>query len=264
MTYVIAVLLKDIPFNWAQFIGLTIGGSFITFSANAFNQILEKEQDGIMARTQNRPLVQNKITLTQAFIIATIIGLLGFVALYFMTFPIAGVLGLISLVLYAFVYTPSKKITSFCVFIGAIPGALPPLIGYVAGTGEIDSVGIYMFIFQFIWQFPHFWAIAWMLNDDYSKVNYKMLPSKTGKSKISALIIVIYTLFTAIIGAVPYTAGIMNLFGFIIVILAGIYFIVMSVRLLRKLDDIQAKKLMFASLLYMPIVYLMILFSNLL
>jgi protoheme IX farnesyltransferase len=264
ITYFIAILIKDLPFDLSCFISLSIGGSLITFSANAFNQILEKEQDGIMKRTQNRPLVQNKLSITQAFFIATFIGVIGFVTLYFGTFPIVGVFGLASLILYAFIYTPSKRFTSFCVFIGAIPGALPPLIGYMAGTGEIDSIGIYLFVFQFIWQFPHFWAIAWMLDEDYKKVEYKMLPSKTGKSKISALIILIYTVFTVIIGAVPYTAHIMNIWGLIVVTIAGLYFVYMSFLLLQKMNDTQAKKLMFASLIYMPIVYLMILFSNLL
>ncbi len=264
ITYFIAILIKDLPFDLSCFISLSIGGSLITFSANAFNQILEKEQDGIMKRTQNRPLVQNKLSITQAFFIATFIGVIGFVTLYFGTFPIVGVFGLASLILYAFIYTPSKRFTSFCVFIGAIPGALPPLIGYMAGTGEIDSIDIYLFVFQFIWQFPHFWAIAWMLDEDYKKVEYKMLPSKTGKSKISALIILIYTVFTVIIGAVPYTAHIMNIWGLIVVTIAGLYFVYMSFLLLQKMNDTQAKKLMFASLIYMPIVYLMILFSNLL
>ncbi len=264
ITYFIAILIKDLPFDLSCFISLSIGGSLITFSANAFNQILEKEQDGIMKRTQNRPLVQNKLSITQAFFIATFIGVIGFVTLYFGAFPIVGVFGLASLILYAFIYTPSKRFTSFCVFIGAIPGALPPLIGYMAGTGEIDSIGIYLFVFQFIWQFPHFWAIAWMLDEDYKKVEYKMLPSKTGKSKISALIILIYTVFTVIIGAVPYTAHIMNIWGLIVVTIAGLYFVYMSFLLLQKMNDTQAKKLMFASLIYMPIVYLMILFSNLL
>ncbi|MDB4347411.1 heme o synthase [Bacteroidia bacterium] len=264
MTYFIAILIKDLAFDLSCFLSLSIGGALITFAANAFNQILEKEQDGIMKRTQNRPLVQNKLSLSEAFFIATITGIIGFITLYFGTFPIVGVFGLASLILYAFVYTPSKRFTSFCVFIGAIPGALPPLIGYMAGTGEIDSIGIYLFVFQFIWQFPHFWAIAWMLDEDYKKVEYKMLPSKTGKSKISALIILIYTIFTVIIGAVPYTAHIMNIWGLIVVTIAGVYFVYMSFLLLQKMNDTQAKKLMFASLIYMPIVYLMILFSNLL
>lgn len=246
ITYFIALWIKDISFDLSCFISLSVGGSFVTFAANAFNQILEKEQDGVMKRTQNRSLVQNKLSLTQAFFLATLTGLIGFITLYFGTYPIVGVFGLASLILYAFVYTPSKRYTSFCVFIGAIPGALPPLIGYMAGTGEIDSIGIYLFIFQFIWQFPHFWAIAWMLDEDYKSVGYKMLPSKSGKSKISALIILIYTIITVIIGAVPYTAHFMSIWGLIISGSIGIYFIVMSYLLFKKLNDHQAKKLMFA------------------
>lgn len=259
LCYLIAIVHKAIDFSYVEFISLFVGGSLITFSANAFNQILEKEQDTIMKRTQLRPLVTGKITIVQAFIIAVFTGLLGFVIVYFGTKPIAGVLSLLSLVIYAFVYTPSKEKTSFCVFIGAIPGALPPLIGYVAATDNFDSLGIYLFIFQFIWQFPHFWAIAWMLHDDYESVNYKMLPSKSGKSKISALIIFIYTIITVVMGILPYTASIMGIYGLIIVSLIGLYFIYQSYILLRTLKN--AKKLMLASLLFMPMVYLMILLS---
>jgi protoheme IX farnesyltransferase len=259
LCYLIAVVHKEIPFDSIEFISLFIGGCLITFSSNAFNQILEKEQDAIMKRTQTRPLVTGKLTMVQAFIVAVSAGLLGFVILYFGTKPIAGVLSLLSLILYAFVYTPSKAKTSFCVFIGAIPGALPPLIGYLAATGDFDSLAIYLFIFQFIWQFPHFWAIAWMLHEDYESVGYKMLPSKSGKSKITAMIILVYTVISVIIGILPYSAGLMGIFGLIVVSLLGIYFIYQSYLLVRTLQN--AKKLMLASLLFMPMVYLMILLS---
>lgn len=259
LCYGIAVVHKGIAFDWSIFACLFLGGSFITFASNAFNQILEKEQDGVMKRTQNRPLVQNEISISQAFLIATLIGLLGFILLYFGTNPLAAVISLLSLILYSFVYTPSKKITPFCVLIGAVPGALPPLIGYLAATGEFDGIAIFLFIFQFIWQFPHFWAIAWSLHEDYESVGYKMLPSKSGKSKISAIIILIYTVVCLLIALAPYSAGILSLVDLVVITILGLYFIYRSIVLLKKLDNESAKKLMFASLLFMPIVYLMML-----
>ena len=261
LCYGIAIRYTTYDFDGFQFLSLFLGGTLITFAANAFNQILEKEQDSIMKRTQKRPLVQNSMTVSQAFIIASVTGILAFVILLVGTNPFAAVIALLSLILYSFVYTPSKKYTSFCVFIGAIPGALPPLIGYIAVTGQMDLIAWYVFIFQFIWQFPHFWAIAWQLNEDYTSVGYKMLPSSSGLSKVSAFIILIYTIISAAIGTTPFFIDgleIMNLYDVVIVEFLGLYFIYRSVKLLQNLDNTSAKKLMLASLIYMPLTYILI------
>ena len=261
LCYGIAIRYTTYDFDGFQFLSLFLGGTLITFAANAFNQILEKEQDSIMKRTQKRPLVQNSMTVSQAFIIASVTGILAFVILLVGTNPFAAVIALLSLILYSFVYTPSKKYTSFCVFIGAIPGALPPLIGYIAVTGQMDLIAWYVFIFQFIWQFPHFWAIAWQLNEDYTSVGYKMLPSSSGLSKVSAFIILIYTIISAAIGITPFFIDgleIMNLYDVVIVGFLGLYFIYRSVKLLQNLDNTSAKKLMLASLIYMPLTYILI------
>ncbi len=257
--YGIAIVHSGAELNWVEFFMLLIGGALVTFSANAFNQILEKEQDTIMSRTQNRPLVTEKISLSTAFFVAVAVGLLGFSCMYWGTKPIAAVYSLLSLVLYSFVYTPSKKVTSFCVLIGAIPGAFPPLIGYLAATGSLDTLGLYLFSFQFIWQFPHFWAIAWFLEEDYKKVNYHMLPSKTGKSKVSAWIILIYTIICVILGMLPYIAGLTNIFGLMIICGLGLFFISRAAVLMKTLSAKDGKQLMFASLLFMPTVYMTIL-----
>lgn len=261
LCYGIALRFNNLSFSWISFISLFIGGSLITFASNAFNQILEKKQDSIMKRTQGRPLVTGKLSITQATIISLVVAILGYLSLYLGNNPLAANIALASLVLYSFVYTPSKQFTSFCVFIGAIPGALPPLIGYVAVTGEIDLISIYLFAFQFIWQFPHFWAIAWQLHDDYKKVGYKMLPSSSGLTKVSGFIILIYTLMTVAISLFPFFTDkleIMNLLDVSILLALGVYFIIMSVKLLINLDNKSAKKLMFASLLFMPMVYILI------
>lgn len=254
---------NDLDFSWIAFINLFLGGSLITFSSNTFNQILEQKQDSLMKRTQNRPLVKGTIKVTTALGIAIILALLGYVLLYIGNNALTANISIISLVLYSFVYTPSKKYTSFCVFIGAIPGALPPLIGYVAATGVIDLLGIYLFAFQFMWQFPHFWAIAWLLNEDYALAGYKMLPSSKGTSKISAYIICIYTIMTVIVALYPFFTSssqlnVLNLYEVIVVLLLGIYFVLNSFRLLRNLDVASARRLMYASLIFMPLIYILI------
>lgn len=258
--YLIAVYKKGADFSWQNLIFLFIGGVLITCAANAFNQILEKEQDSIMKRTQNRPLVQGVFSISFAFFLATALTVVGFIILYFGTFPKAAVVSLISLVLYAFVYTPSKKYTSFCVFIGAIPGALPPLIGYLAAGMPFDTIAWYLFIFQFLWQFPHFWAIAWQLHDDYKSVGYQMLPTANGKTKRSVIIMLIYTAITVIVGILPYFADMMNKVGLIAVIITGIYFIYTNFVLFKTLENKDAKKFMFASLIFMPTVLTVLIF----
>jgi len=258
--YLIAVFKMGAIFSWTQFIFLFLGGLLVTCAANTFNQILEKEQDGIMKRTQNRPLVLGALSITTAFFIGTILALIGFCMLYFGTTPFAAVVSLVSLILYAFVYTPSKKFTSFCVLIGAIPGALPPLIGYLAAGMPLDTVGWYLFIFQFLWQFPHFWAIAWSLYDDYQKVGYHMLPTSKGKTKNAVLIILVYTVLTVILGILPYFADLLPLVGMLIILAAGFYFIYTNIRLFKTLENSDAKQFMFASLIFMPTVLITLIF----
>jgi len=258
--YLIAVYKNNLSFEISTVISLFIGGLLITFSANTFNQIIEIEQDGKMNRTLKRPLVTKSIGISTAFLIALICAIIGFIILYLGTNTLTSILAISSLILYAFVYTPSKRLTSLCVLIGAIPGAFPPLIGYVAATNGLDFWAFYIFGFQFLWQFPHFWAIAWQLNDDYTKAGYQMLPTKSGKSKINAIIILIYTLICVTISLLPFFIGQMHLIGFSIICAMGIYFLYKNYLLLKYLDNTSAKNLMFASLLYMPIVLVILIF----
>ncbi|MFY7758730.1 MAG: protoheme IX farnesyltransferase, partial [Flavobacterium stagni] len=168
-------------FDLMEFLSVLIGGMFVVFASNGMNQIIEKSNDGKMNRTSARPIVEDRIPYRDAVIFCWITGIMGIIILSlkapFISVFIAG----LSLVLYVFVYTPMKQVSPLAVLVGAFPGAFPPLIGYTAITGRLDEVGILLFLVQFFWQFPHFWAIAWLLHDDYLKAGYWLLPSKGGR-----------------------------------------------------------------------------------
>ena len=175
-------------FNWWLFAGVLIGGMFIVFAANGMNQIIEKENDAKMSRTSNRPIVEDRIDVKSARIFCWITGILGlFVLMASGASFLAVLLGGLSLVVYVFVYTPMKQVSPMAVLVGAIPGALPPWIGYAAVVPRVDELGFILFLVQFFWQFPHFWAIAWILHEDYQKAGYWLLPTKGGRDKKTAL-----------------------------------------------------------------------------
>ena len=168
---------------------LIIGGLFVTSAANGFNQIIERDLDKLMDRTKYRPMPMGVLTYSEAFIFCTFFGLAGTILLWVFTNPLCGILGFISIILYAIVYTPLKRVTPLSVLVGAFPGALPTLIGAVAATegfGEITFFAFLLFMVQFVWQFPHFWALAWFNNDDYAKADFHLLPSKGGKDDASS------------------------------------------------------------------------------
>jgi protoheme IX farnesyltransferase len=228
----------------------------ITGGANALNQIFEREWDSMMKRTAQRPLPTAQLTIKQAAIFAVCTGLLGVGLIsYFFNLP-AALLGIIGYLSYSFVYTPLKRISPFSVFIGAIPGALPPLIGWVAITGALDPYGLMLFAFQFLWQFPHFWAIAWIAHEDYSRAGFKMLPSAEGKTPFSASVILWYTLSLIPLPFLPYTMGMIPVIQAGILALIGLYFALPALRLARSLGDADARKLMFASFFYLPLIQL--------
>lgn len=240
--------------SWVQLFWLSIGGLMVTGASNVLNQIFEKDYDALMKRTANRPLPTGKISVQEALIYATLlmiggIGILG----YFFNLPTA-LLGIIALLSYAFVYTPLKRITPFSVFVGAIPGALPPLIGWVAYTGHLGLEGWILFAIQFFWQFPHFWAIAWQLDEDYRKAGYKMLPTLEGKSRNCANLIFIYTLCLMPIIWFPWQSNMIGDLSAILIILSGFMFSIPAWQLRKTLNAKEARKLMFASFLYLPVV----------
>jgi protoheme IX farnesyltransferase len=251
--------------EWVNVIMLIIGGTLVTGSANGFNQIIERNLDGLMKRTMSRPLPTSRLSPNEASVFCSILLALGAGILWFFNNPLSGVLGLLSTILYTLFYTPLKRVTPFSVFVGAIPGAMPPLIGAVAATsgfGEITYEAWLLFAIQFIWQFPHFWAIAWVSHDDYLKAGFFMLPSKSGKTKASAFQIVIYSLFLIPISILPSVFIFNSWISGTIIFICGIWFLIIAIRLFRECSNESAKKLMFASFFYLPIVQILILIGK--
>jgi len=237
-------------------LALTLGGFLVVGAANGINQIIEKDFDSLMLRTNDRPLATNRMSVAEAGVFCTIIGLAGIAILGTYLNALSAILGFASLVSYAFIYTPLKRYSSFAVFVGAFPGAIPPLLGWVAARGTIDMGGLTLFALQFIWQFPHFWAIAWILADDYKRAGYYLLPSKEGRNKKSALLTVIYSLALIPISAIPYIIGMSGVVSLIIAVLCGIGLTLQAIKLYHSCDNKDAKRLMFYSIVYNPAVLL--------
>ena len=234
-----------------HFLLLGLGGFLVTGASNAFNQVIETEQDRLMVRTADRPMPTGMLTPIEAIAFALVIGGIGVWILGFYFNLITALLGIISLLLYAFVYTPLKRISSIAVLVGAIPGAMPPLIGWAAFTGGLEIEGWVLFLFQFIWQFPHFWAIAWLLHEDYEKAGFKMLPSRTGKSAYTATLILIYTALLLPICFLPWKLGMTGLVLTALLLVLGAGFCFLAFRLFKRLDNPSARHLMLGSFLYL-------------
>ena len=247
--------------NWMNWFILTVSGFLVTGSANGFNEIIERDLDKLMSRTADRPLPSGRMTTGQALILSLFMGLLGTIFLFRLNI-LTGALSVFSIFLYAFVYTPAKQVSPIAVFLGAIPGALPPLIGYFAAFDQpiISWIPIILFGIQFVWQFPHFWAIAWVLDEDYKKAGFRLLPT-TEKDKTSAFVILISTLLLIPVGLLPTFMG----FGGYVVagisVLGALVFIWYAWQLFTKLDVASARKVMFTSFFYLPIVQLALLFD---
>jgi protoheme IX farnesyltransferase len=244
---------SKLSFDLYKLFFLALGGSLVTFSSNAINQYIEKETDKLMLRTQNRPLPTNKLGGMEVILFIGITAFSGLSILAIVFNPTTALLSALSLLLYGFFYTPLKKITSFAVFVGAIPGALPPLLGYVAATNALDQNAIWLFLVQFFWQFPHFWAIAWVSFEDYKRAGIMLLPSKDGKSKTSTIIILMYTLMLIPLTIYPFIQKNIGIIGSCIILASSIVFSFQAYRLFRNAVDSEAKKLMFYSFGYLLI-----------
>ncbi|MEQ9169099.1 MAG: heme o synthase [Fulvivirga sp.] len=240
--------------DWLHFIVICTGGFLVSGASVTINQIIEKDLDVLMTRTQNRPLPTGRITPNQAAIFAFIVGAVGITILYSYTNVLTTLLSILSMVLYSFVYTPLKRIGTIAVFVGAIPGALPPLLGWTAATGHISIEALIIFGIQFIWQFPHFWAIAWVADEDYKKAGFKLLPSGGKKDLNTAIQIMIYTLFLIPVGLLPAKFGITGLDSAIVVTVCGVLFLSQTFALMRTGTRQSALRIMFGSFLYLPIV----------
>lgn len=231
---------------------LSIGGYGLAGASNAFNQIIEKEIDAKMIRTQNRPIPAGRMSVPVAFGISVTLLVLGLAVLYLLN-PKTAMFGAISVFLYTCAYTPLKTVTPLSVFVGAIPGAIPFMLGWVAATGSFGIEPGILFMIQFFWQFPHFWAIGWMMHDDYQKAGINMLP--TGKpGNATALQIILYTLWTIVISIVPVfgISGALQLSipAAVAVVLVGLLLLWAGLRLYRNHAEVNAKKLMFVSIVY--------------
>ena len=235
---------------------LAIGGLLVTGSANAINQVVEKKTDAIMKRTADRPVAAGRMSEREGWAFAIITGAVGvFMLGYFFNWTAAG-LSAFSLFLYAFIYTPLKKINAIAVLVGAFPGALPCLIGWAAGDESLSTGGWVLFGIQFIWQFPHFWAIAWLVHKDYSSAGFKLLPAEKGPTKFTALQTVIYSLLLIPVGVVPYLIGMSGLVSLIIISLANLFMVWQCIRLYRDMEVKSARRIMFSSYIYLPVVLL--------
>lgn len=243
-------------FEWSVFFGVLIGGMLVVFASNGLNQIIEKENDAKMDRTNSRPIVEGRITLPQAILFCWITGILGMILLS-LTVPFVAVfLSGLSLALYVFVYTPMKQSSNVAVMIGALPGALPPLIGYTAVVGRIDEPGMMLFLVQFFWQFPHFWAIAWMLHDDYQKAGYWMLPTRGGRDKKGGYQILIYTVLLIIVAMTPIYYGMCGPKALLLILPISLWVLAKAFALFRSLEIADARKLLYSTLIFTPVVFL--------
>jgi heme o synthase len=231
-----------------------LGGLLISGSSVTINQIIEKDLDKLMSRTMNRPLPTGRISVSEATYFSIILAFLGFALLYRYSNELTCLLSLISMVLYSFVYTPLKRKGPIAVFVGAIPGALPPLLGWTAVSGYITHEALIIFGIQFIWQFPHFWAIAWVADEDYKKAGFKLLPSGGKKDLNTAIQIMIYTLFLLPLGLLPAKFGITGLNSAIVATICGCLFLAQTFSLMKDCSRKSALKIMFGSFLYLPIV----------
>ena len=245
---------------------LMFGGFFVVAASNIYNQIIEKDLDALMVRTKNRPLPTNKISVNTALVLAVLSTIIGLFMLYMINSKVA-LLAAVSIFLYTSVYTPLKLITPLSVFVGAIPGALPFMLGWVAATGEIGIEAVMLFLMQFFWQFPHFWSIGWMQHKDYENAGFKMLPTgKKDRSTTSQILFYsIWAVLMSIIPAFNLTGDLsLSIYGLFLVLLIGLFLIYYAVKLFNDSTDLNAKKLMLASVSYLTLMQIVLLFDKIL
>jgi len=243
-------------FDGSGLLLMVLAGVLITGASNAFNQVWEVDTDSLMQRTADRPLVRGSMSNGVAMLSATVAALAGLVILWSAFGVLTTILGLLSLFLYVALYTPLKRHSPWAVFVGAFPGAFPPMLGYVAATGSFGLGPGLLFAMQFMWQFPHFWAIAWVLEEDYARAGFRLLPSRGGSDRSSAFLILLYTLFVIPVGMLPWFFGLTGVTSMVVALLAGMVMLVPAWQLYMTRDRKDARRLMFASFIYLPVVQL--------
>jgi protoheme IX farnesyltransferase len=257
------ITAKNYGFNTSIFVLLSMGGFLVTSAANIINEVLEKDYDALMKRTSIRPLVTGKIKSSTAVLLGGLSCLVG-VLLLSMINPTTAMLGMLSFVLYAFVYTPLKRMSTLSVAIGAIPGALPVLIGSTAFDGEITVLGVSLFLIQFIWQFPHFWSIGFLSYDDYKNAGYKLMPADENgnvDNSVGFYSFLYSILLLPVLGYLYFLKDI-SILSFALSLLLSFIFIGFSFNFYKKLDRKSGLALMFSSFFYMPLILLILLFGK--
>lgn len=250
------------PVNWPALALLAIGGFLVTGAANALNQGLEREYDRLMTRTANRPVAAGRMSLSKAVLWAGLMAMVGISCLSWFN-PLTGFLGTLSLISYAFVYTPMKRSTPLSVVVGAVPGALPIIIGCVAFEGTITPLAFFLFMIQFLWQFPHYWAIAWLADEDYKKAGFYMLPSRSGNKDASVgMISLIFCLLMFVNAAFGYAFGLASLPATIALLGLNAWFAWNCWQLYRACSDAAARRQMFTSFAHLPLSLLVVLIDK--
>ena len=244
--------------NFVDLVFLLFGGYCMVGASNSFNQIIEKDKDALMDRTKSRPLPTKKISTSNAFWISVLLTLTGLGILYTINYKTA-FFAAVSVFIYTCIYTPLKPITPLSVFVGAIPGAIPFMLGWVAATNSFGIEPGTLFMIQFFWQFPHFWALGWMLDDDYKKAGFNMLP--TGKKdKKTAIQIILYIIWMIIISIFPYSgltgALSLSIYGAIIVLVLGILMLMFAVNLYNRMNTESARRLFLFTIFYLTSIQL--------
>lgn len=261
-TAVAGYILGAEIFNWTELFFLVTGGFLVTGSSNVFNQIIEKDTDKLMRRTENRPLSAERMLVSGAFFAAAFMGISGVILLWFFLNPLCGLLGALSLILYVAIYTPLKKVSPAAVFVGAFPGAIPPMLGWIAATGKFSAEPGVLFAIQFIWQFIHFWALAWKLDEDYQKAGFRLLPSSGGKDKSSAFQILAYSFFLVPVGILPLLFHISGYYSALLAVIAAIWVIIKTIKFYFSMNNEDASKLLLAAYLYLPLILIAYIFDK--
>lgn len=256
------LLARNVTYNLKMVLLLFVAGMLVTGSANAINQAVEKDTDAVMKRTRKRPVAGGRMSAQEAYSFALIAGSVGVLIMWHFFNLSSAILSAFSLFLYAYIYTPLKKVNSIAVLVGAFPGALPCLIGWVAGTDEFSAGGWILFAIQFLWQFPHFWAIAWVAHNDYSRAGFKLLPADRGPTKFTALQAVMYSVLMVPCGILPFYYNISGALSLWIVLACNLFMVVQCVRLYLQMDVKAARRVMFSSYIYLPVVLLALLFDK--
>ena len=265
LSSVASYLLAFEVFSISKFLLLITGGFLVVGASNGFNQVIERNFDALMSRTKLRPIPSGNMSVNQANLICLIIGLSGLIILYNINFR-TSFFGLVSMIIYLILYTPLKRVTPLSVFFGAIPGAIPFMLGWVAVTNKFSIETGILFMIQFFWQFPHFWAIGWISHDDYLKAGFKMLP--TGKKDNgTAFQIVFYTIWMILISILPFLSFTgdlsIGLTSLILILIAGIFMLIQAIKLMKYKDNQNAIRLMYTSIFYLSFIQIIFVLDKL-